>query len=290
MSFARTITWNVSAPWKVLVVDDDPSCLSEYAELIETLGYDCITAPDALSALKLLVQDPDIALVILDLKMPEIDGFTLLDELSQRFMANRPLVAVVITADVSAEVAIKALRSDATDFLEKPFSVASLAATLRRAKARWTQLARHPIASPQVETVKQRFIADQEPSRADLQAFATLLLNTRRNRSKFFDPEVVTSPAWDILVELAVAGLENRKVATSSVCVATEVPFSTALRYVNQLVDSGLVHRVSDPSDRRRTLLELEPATFDLMKRYLEASMFGKSDMAHRRQPEPIAG
>jgi DNA-binding MarR family transcriptional regulator len=48
------------------------------------------------------------------------------------------------------------------------------------------------------------------------------------------------------------------------------VPFSTALRHVNSLVDAGLVRRWTDPTDKRRKMLELEPEASAMMKQYLE--------------------
>lgn len=266
--------------FKILVVDDDEACLANYAELIESLGYTCVAVPDAFRGLQAMARDPYIGLVISDLRMPRMDGFTFLEELSQRYAGIRPLVTLVIAGDVSAEIALKVLRADAIDFLEKPVTILSLAAALRRGKARWDQLTRQsftslpppPVVAPPPPEPELPAV-DAEPSPAELKACAELIQKTRQIRSKFFDPQIIAGPAWDILVDLTVAGLEDRQVPTSSACAATEAPFTTALRYVNQLVEAGLVTKVADEGDRRRTLLQLEPGTFNLMKRYLGATM-----------------
>ena len=76
-----------------------------------------------------------------------------------------------------------------------------------------------------------------------------------------------------MLIDLTAAGLKGEALPTSSVCATSGVSFSTALRHVAQLVDAGLVRRAGDPSDKRRTLLQIEPEALDLMVRYLSSSL-----------------
>jgi len=271
----------VSSQCHVVIVDDDPQCLVEYRELVEALGYPCHQASDAASALRLIASDPRIGLVITDVRMPGMDGLTLLEELSERFMSARPLVAIVITGQSSIDTAVCAMRSSAVDMLEKPISLEGLSASLRRATSRWARLsaqfkllalsqtarrAEPVVAAPAPE------ISRRQPSVDELQSFAARIMKDRQSRSKFFDPQILSGPAWDILLDLAAAGLKGEPVPTSSACASTQVPLSTALRHVNQLVEAGLVKREADPGDRRRTLLELEPHALELMTRYLTSS------------------
>ncbi len=265
----------------VLIVDDDPVCLEEYAELLESLGYPCQQAPDAATALRLICNDPRIGIVLTDLLMPEMDGLTLLDELANRFMATRPLLAIVVTGQTSLDIAISAMRSNAIDFLEKPVSLQTLSAALRRASARWTRLAAVFQLQALAQTTgglvpefshRREPVAHDKPSLDDLQTFAAQMMKDRQIRSKFFDAQILNGPAWNILIDLAAAGLQGRAVPTSSACASTQAPFSTALRHVNQLVEAGLVKRTIDPGDKRRTLLELEPDALEQMTRYLASS------------------
>lgn len=272
---------STAAQCHVLIVDDDPVCLEEYAELLESLGYPCQQAPDAATALRMICNDYRIGIVLTDLLMPEMDGLTLLDELSNRFMATRPLLAIVVTGQTSLDIAISAMRSNAIDFLEKPVSLQSLSASLRRASARWTRLA----AVFQLQSLAQTTgggasdfgqgrapAAGSKPTIEELQNFASQMMKDRQIRSKFFDAQILNGPAWDILIDLAAAGLQGRAVPTSSACASTQAPFSTALRHVNQLVEANLVKRTVDPGDKRRTLLELEPEALEQMTRYLASS------------------
>lgn len=275
------VTDIASAQCHVVIVDDDPQCLVEYRELVEALGYPCHQASDAASALRLIASDPRIGLVITDVRMPGMDGLTLLEELSERFMSARPLVAIVITGQSSVDTAVCAMRSSAVDLLEKPISLDGLSASLRRATSRWARLSAQfkllalsqtarraePAAAPPAQEINRR-----QPSVDELQSFAAKIMKDRQSRSKFFDPQILSGPAWDILLDLAAAGLKGEPVPTSSACASTQVPLSTALRHVNQLVEAGLVKREADPGDRRRTLLELEPHALELMTRYLTSS------------------
>ncbi len=266
---------------RLLVVDDDRACLDEYCELIGNLGYACQAADSAEAALRAVASDRRIGIVITDLKMPSIDGITLLDELANRFAPDRPLVTLVVTGHSSLDNAVKAMRSSAVDFLTKPIGLQDLSASLRLATARWYKLA----AQFQLLTMSRTLPAPtaqdpgvmqseprKRPSVDELQNFATRMMKSRQSRAKFVDVQNLSEPAWDILLDLTAAGLKGLPVATSSACASTQVPLSTALRHVNQLVEAGLITRTLDPGDRRRTLLELDPQTLELMTRYLAST------------------
>lgn len=261
----------------VLLVEDDLACLDECGETLANLGYEVKTASDALGALKIIAEDPSIGIVLTDLNMPGMDGLTFLEELSLRFMPQRPIVALVLTAVPTLEAATLAMRSHAVDFLSKPVSAETLAAALRRASANLAALAtKFQIVELAKNPANDEEAADEEqpavPSSSELQDFVGRLLKHQQNRAKFFDPDVFSGPSWDILLDLAEANFRGTPVAASSVCASTQVPLSTALRHVNSLVEAGLVKRWTDPSDKRRKMLELAPEASELMKKYLETS------------------
>lgn len=83
----------------------------------------------------------------------------------------------------------------------------------------------------------------------------------RRARERFFDADLFGEPVWDILLDLFVQMNSGRTVSITSACIASSVPPTTALRWITMLVQRGLVKRTNDPSDARRTFIELtEPA------------------------------
>lgn len=264
--------------FSVLVVDDDPECLNEFADLIRFLGYRCSTTGAAADALTTIANDPEIGIVLTDLRMPTIDGLTLLDELASRFMRSRPLVTLIATGDASLQNAVQAMRFNAADFLAKPVSFEDLAGALRRATARWLQLNDEFRASairsslPQVQETGSS--DGGKPSISDpdnLKAFVKHMQKSRQGRADLFDKVVSSEPVWDILLDLTAAALDGTPVPVSSVCAACQVPFSTAFRHVRQLIDAGMVRSWKDPVDKRRTMLELEPQTLERMKSHLDS-------------------
>ena len=94
------------------------------------------------------------------------------------------------------------------------------------------------------------------------------IIRQRQLRARFFDAELFADPAWDILLDLAAARAERRKVCVTSLCIAAGVPATTALRWISQMVDADLLVRIPDPHDRRRAHIALADPTSDAMARY----------------------
>jgi DNA-binding response OmpR family regulator len=119
----------------ILVVDDDGEMLRFLEEILRDEGFAVRTAPDAFAALlRMLADAPD--LVILDWRMPNMDGLALLQSIRRCF--DR-LPVVFITAFPGPEVRRLALQNGAAGFLAKPFSTRDLlteiGAALRRPAA-----------------------------------------------------------------------------------------------------------------------------------------------------------
>ena len=262
----------------ILVVDDDPACLDEYCDAIANLGYTVISATSAPDALKQIAESQDIGVVITDVEMPSMDGISLLSEISNRFSLSRPIVTLVLTGHSSLQVATKAMQSQATDMLSKPVSIEQLAEALRRASAYHFAMANRFQITALTKRLDPPVVRDRPakfnstPTEEELQAFTRMLLKFQYNKSKFFDPAVLAGPSWEILLDIAEATLRGEAVPASSASASTLVPLSTALRHVNNLVNAGLVRRWTDPADKRRTLLELEPHAVAAMQRYLETA------------------
>jgi len=94
------------------------------------------------------------------------------------------------------------------------------------------------------------------------------IIRQRQLRARFFDPALFADPAWDMLLDLAAARAEHKRVSVTSLCIASGVPPTTALRWIGQLTAAGLLERVNDEADRRRAFIALSDATADAMARY----------------------
>lgn len=115
---------------RILVVDDERSSLQLLGIVLEEAGYrDIAMTPDPFEAIKLYENHrPDIVLV--DLHMPGLNGYTLIGELrSKRGGGAVPIV--VLTSDDSKEARERALRAGASDFLAKPFDTVEVVLRIR---------------------------------------------------------------------------------------------------------------------------------------------------------------
>lgn len=107
---------------KMMLVDDEERFLSTTQKLLEKKGYDVLTAVSGEEALDNLTKH-NIHVVILDVKMPGMDGVETLKAIKRRF----PLVEVImLTGHGTVETAVDGLKSGATDYLVKPADINDL--------------------------------------------------------------------------------------------------------------------------------------------------------------------
>ena len=78
------------------------------------------------------------------------------------------------------------------------------------------------------------------------------IIRQRQLRARFFDGDLFGDPAWDMLLDLTAARAEHTRVSVTSLCIASGVPPTTALRWIGQMTEAGLFQRVEDEADRRR--------------------------------------
>jgi CheY-like chemotaxis protein len=113
----------------VLVVDDDDELRELIALHLNASGYDTIEAGDGVAALNLLLERRPLSLMLLDLRMPRMNGLELLERLREEQVLDG-IPVVVLTGDNQA--GIQAIASGARDFLRKPVSPEELVATVHR--------------------------------------------------------------------------------------------------------------------------------------------------------------
>lgn len=97
------------------------------------------------------------------------------------------------------------------------------------------------------------------------------MIRARRLRDQYFSGELFADPAWDMLLDLLLARLEQRTVAVSSLCIAAAVPPTTALRWIKRLTDEGIFVRTADPRDGRRVFIDLSDDAADAMGNYIRS-------------------
>ena len=119
-------------PNKILIVDDEPFNLDLLEQELADLGYPSERAGDGRQALlKIDKLEPD--LVLLDYRMPEMNGIDVLREIRQR---RKDLPVIMITAYGTIDVAVEAVKAGADDFVTKPFDSEHLAVVVKKALER----------------------------------------------------------------------------------------------------------------------------------------------------------
>ena len=116
---------------------------------------------------------------------------------------------------------------------------------------------------------EKALIRAQRPSLPDPRLLRRIIRH-RQLRQRFFDDDLFADPSWDMLLDLAAARAEHARVSISSLCIASGVPSTTALRWINVLVGAGLLERADDAEDRRRAFVYLSNKGADLMARYFQ--------------------
>jgi DNA-binding NtrC family response regulator len=110
----------------LLVVDDDPNTLASLSRAFRLAGYEATVCDSAARALE-LAKSERFDLILSDVVMPGRDGLTLLEDLKN---AGVPTPVVMISGQASIEMAVRATRLGAVDFLEKPLSTEKLMVTV----------------------------------------------------------------------------------------------------------------------------------------------------------------
>ncbi len=184
---------------RALVVEDDPNIVDLIRSNLAVRGFETIVSADGLRALRLLeTESPDI--VLLDLMLPEIDGF----ELCRQIRERSSVAIIVVSARGGERDKVSALNVGADDYMTKPFSIeellARINATLRRTRPATTA---PPAAEPEVITVADLVIdlTSQQVSRDGVAIHLTptefaLLRELAINRGKLLSHAHLLRRVW----------------------------------------------------------------------------------------------
>ncbi len=114
---------------KILVIDDEAIVRISCERALGQEGYDVISAASGREGIDLLEKET-FGLVLLDLKMPDIDGVEVLNTINRKWPDTK---VIMITGYSTVEIAVQALRLGAYNFIEKPFTPDTLVTAVREA-------------------------------------------------------------------------------------------------------------------------------------------------------------
>ncbi len=114
---------------KILVIDDELIIRVSCERALSSEGYEVKAVSSGSEGLALLEKEP-FTLILLDLKMPGMDGMDVLEKINEKWPEAK---VIVITGYSTVETAVKVLRSGAFNYIEKPFTPDTLLAAVKEA-------------------------------------------------------------------------------------------------------------------------------------------------------------
>jgi len=131
---------------RVLVIDDEAEVRNSLRQTLSFLGFHVVTAADGWTGISRYAKD-GVDLVLVDLKMPDVDGLEVIRQLKAQ---DEEVLAVVMTGYGSVDSAVEAMKSGAVDYLEKPLDADCLEIVLNRTLERYRQAERLRLLEEQV--------------------------------------------------------------------------------------------------------------------------------------------
>ena len=111
---------------RCLIVEDDPHIQRVIAWKFEAEGYEVVSTASGAEALQ-LIADAEPSVILLDIRLPDVDGVSVCQE--ARKLTSAPIL--MLTGEISPEVAVRALDVGANDYVRKPVDLSELAARVR---------------------------------------------------------------------------------------------------------------------------------------------------------------
>ena len=122
---------------KILIVDDEDTIRAAIVEMIEELGYVAMQASGGKAAMQMLTDNPDIALVVLDMVMPEVDGRAVVEWIRARPEISRTPV-IMISGIMRISEMSELLEKGPSYFIAKPVKMDELAEYISKSLERYS--------------------------------------------------------------------------------------------------------------------------------------------------------
>ena len=218
---------------KVLIMEDEVNIRSFVVINLRRAGYDAIEAATGTEALERIAENPDIGVAILDIMVPEIDGF----EVCRRIRANNKQMGIImLTARTQEMDKVTGLMTGADDYVTKPFSPAELTA---RVDALVRRLGNDAADKPSYEISSGPFLLntrnrtlEKDCKRLKLTQIEYLLMKLfMENPGKAMSREDILKAVWgdDFSGELKTVDVNIRRLRLKIEADPTEPEFLTTV-------------------------------------------------------------
>lgn len=264
----RRIGWDAAG---TLLAEEAPLVV-----MLEAGGAEEALLDEALPAAAVAAEKPDVS-VIASFDVTQIDVVTahLIGGEAQLLCDASVAERVAALMTIAVRDAVRPLTGHARE--EDATGLARLTDELARITdvlARLTQRDAEPRPLSRDDVHDRQIAFDAGPSTVPAIAAAEIrdAIRARRLRDRILGEGLFEDPAWDMLLDLFAAHLEHAQVAVSSLCIASAVAPTTALRWITKLDEAGFLVRRPDPFDRRRIFLALSGRGIEAMRRYVLAT------------------
>ena len=115
---------------RILVIDDEPELVELVKTWLESKGFEVTAAYNGREGIE-KARNRDLSLIILDIRMPGMDGFEVLDRL-RKSPDTQGMPVIMLTQKRETKSVLKAMESGTTDYIMKPFSLKELLGLVRR--------------------------------------------------------------------------------------------------------------------------------------------------------------
>jgi len=148
----------MSEPTSILVVDDEEGIRNYLKTLLKLKGYEVSTVASGSEAIEYFSSNPPPSLILMDILMPEVDGLETLKRLRK---SEKELPVIMLSCIGETRTIVEAMRSGATDYLNKPFEEAELEIAILKALDRKKLVEENKLLREQNETLTEdyRFVA-----------------------------------------------------------------------------------------------------------------------------------
>lgn len=218
---------------KILVLEDEPNIRSFVVINLRRNGYEPIEAENGMAALSQLEKNPDIALALLDVMLPDIDGF----EVCRRIRASGSKIGIIMLTAKSQEIdKVTGLMTGADDYVTKPFSPAELTARVdalvRRLGADSNDKPSYEITSGPFTLNTRNRTLEKDGKRLKLTQIEYLLMKLfMENPGKAMSREDILKAVWgdDFSGELKTVDVNIRRLRIKIEADSTEPEFLTTV-------------------------------------------------------------
>lgn len=175
---------------RILIVDDEESITGMIKLCLVKNGYLCDAANDGASAAK-MIESQSYDLVLLDIMLPDIDGYELIDYISQYGVP-----VIFITAKTSVSDKVKGLKLGAEDYISKPFALEELVARVETVLRRYNKTDRViEFANIKIDTMSRTVLLNKIPVQLSAKEYE-LLLFLIRNKNIALYRETIYERVW----------------------------------------------------------------------------------------------